>query len=183
MNTVRHFPMLATAGLLVLAAWAPHAVAGHTNPVLEAELDGREEVAAQGDKKPGDRDARGRAYVFGIDNDPNRATLCYVLTDFRNLAELEQAPGGGRAAHIHKGKRGENGPVVVNLAWPQDGQAGDCFATSVAGKFTDPSITPAVILANPQDYYVNVHNSEFPGGAVRGQLQESGKHTHDQGKK
>jgi hypothetical protein len=30
----------------------------------------------------------------------------------------------------------------------------------------------AAILANPADYYVNVHNAEFPGGAVRGQLSK-----------
>ena len=27
------------------------------------------------------------------------------------------------------------------------------------------------IIATPGDYYVNVHNNEFKGGAIRGQLQ------------
>ena len=27
------------------------------------------------------------------------------------------------------------------------------------------------IAANPQNYYVNLHNARFPGGAVRGQLE------------
>jgi hypothetical protein len=26
------------------------------------------------------------------------------------------------------------------------------------------------IIANPAGYYVNIHNADFPGGAVRGQL-------------
>jgi hypothetical protein len=28
------------------------------------------------------------------------------------------------------------------------------------------------ILKNPADYYVNVHNAEFPLGALRGQLSK-----------
>jgi hypothetical protein len=26
------------------------------------------------------------------------------------------------------------------------------------------------LLANPQNYYVNIHTTDFPGGAIRGQL-------------
>jgi hypothetical protein len=28
------------------------------------------------------------------------------------------------------------------------------------------------IIQNPENYYVNVHNAPFPGGAVRGQLSK-----------
>jgi len=28
------------------------------------------------------------------------------------------------------------------------------------------------IIQHPQDYYVNVHTADFPGGAIRGQLHK-----------
>ncbi len=157
--------MAGVAGLGVLLA-AP-AFAGHTNTLLEANLTGRAQVASDGTKGlVGDPNGRGSAYVFGIDGDPT--TLCYVL-EVDRIAELDQAPGNGRAAHIHAGAKGTNGPVEVNLAWPQDGQAADCLTEGEAGKGLDPGEVQR-ILANPSEYYVNVHNTEFPGGAVRGQL-------------
>jgi len=57
----------------------------------------------------------------------------------------------------------------VNLAAPGDGDAADCLTEGETGKFVDGQ-TVAEILANPEDYYVNVHNAEYPGGAIRGQL-------------
>jgi hypothetical protein len=164
---------LAAASLAAGLAWA-----GHTNPVLEATLDGREEVAAGATNQgiAGDPDGRGEIYVFGIDGDPT--TLCYVLI-VKKIGELSMPPGGGRAAHIHVGARGVNGPVVANLAWPQDGQAGDCLtegegAGTAGVKFpTAPNAGSGIvaqILANPTAFYVNVHNAEYPSGAIRGQL-------------
>ncbi|HET6966774.1 MAG TPA: CHRD domain-containing protein [Ornithinibacter sp.] len=157
--------MAGVAGLGVVLA-AP-AFAGHTNALLEADLTGRAQVASDGTKgNVGDPNGRGSAYVFGIDGDPT--TLCYVL-EVEKVAELGQAPGNGRAAHIHAGAKGTNGPVEVNLAWPQDGQAADCLTEGEAGKGLDPGEVQR-ILADPSAYYVNVHNTAFPNGAVRGQL-------------
>ena len=84
------------------------------------------------------------------------------MLEVDRIAELDQAPGNGRAAHIHAGAKGTNGPVEVNLAWPQDGQAADCLTEGEAGKGLDPGEVQR-ILANPSAYYVNVHNTEFPG--------------------
>ena len=141
------------------------ASAGHTNDVLEATLDGRSEVAtgAENNRIVGDPNGKGEAYVFGIDGDAT--TLCYVLT-VDKIAPAE-------AAHIHEGAKGENGPVVVNLAAPADGNAADCLTEGEAGKGLTPGKV-LEILENPEDYYVNVHNPEFPGGALRGQLAEQG---------
>jgi hypothetical protein len=144
--------------------------AGHSNTLLEASLDGRSEVAsgATDSRIVGDPNGRGEAYVFGIDGDPT--TLCYVLT----VKGIDTAA----AAHIHKGAAGTNGPVVANLAAPADGNAADCLTEGEVGPGTTPKFptgeTVAAILASPADYYVNVHNAEYPGGAIRGQLEAQG---------
>ena len=179
MTFKKHLLAIAGSGLLSLAVWAPVAHAGHLNPVLEANLVGVEEVSADASKKgmmAGDANARGHATVFGIDGSTN--TLCYALVIDSPLAELNQAPGNGRAAHIHEGARGTNGPVVAAFAWPQNGQAGDCISEATEGKFpTKEAGIVQRILKNPQNFYINVHNSVFPAGAIRGQLAET-THVH-----
>jgi hypothetical protein len=177
------------ASALVVAAGlvAQPALAGHLNIVLETHLDGREEVAsgATDNRIVGDPRGRGEAYVFGIDGDSS--TLCYVIL-VDGIGELEQAPGNGRQAHIHRGDRGENGPVVVNLAWPQDGRAADCisedrilpngapaFARNADGELLNSAVD---ILTDPEGFYINVHNQAYPAGAVRGQLRDTLDHDH-----
>jgi hypothetical protein len=163
--------------LLAVAALMPcTALAGHLNPVLATDLSGRDEVASDATDRRivGDPNGRGEAYVFGIDGDAE--TLCYVLL-VDQIGELDQAPGGGRAAHIHEGERGANGPVVAVLAWPQDGQASDCLSEGEGAgtpgvKFPTGEVGIVQrILGDPEGFYVNVHNAEYPAGAIRGQLE------------
>jgi hypothetical protein len=67
------------------------------------------------------------------------------------------------AAHIHHGDAGAAGPVVIPLKTPDaSGAASGCATTTRALVRT--------ILGDPGSYYVNVHTSEFPAGAIRGQL-------------
>jgi hypothetical protein len=162
--------VVALAGVTaVVLAGAFGALAGHTNTVLEASLDGRSEVVtgATDMRIVGDPNGRGEVYVFGIDGDPT--TLCYVL--------LVDKIAPATAAHIHEAAAGTNGPVVVNLAAPGDGNAADCLTEGEAGKFVGGQ-TVADVLSNPSGYYVNVHTSDFPDGAVRGQLSGQGGHGH-----
>jgi len=101
-----------------------------------------------------DTDGAGHA-TFKIDTAKNE--VCYDL-----MVEKIQA---ATMAHIHKGAAGASGPVAVPLTKPDaNGKSSGC-ATVGADVVKD-------ILANPGGYYVNVHNAEFPGGAIRGQLSK-----------
>lgn len=67
-------------------------------------------------------------------------------------------------AHIHRGGTGEAGPIVVQLRAPNaSGSASGCANASRA--------VVAQLLGSPATHYVNVHTTDFPGGAVRGQLR------------
>ena len=100
---------------------------------------------------PGDSDGSG---TVTLTVNPDKGEVCYDLT----VANMQEAT----AAHIHEGAVGQEGPVKVGLEAPKTGTAKGC-------KSADAALIKA-IMENPANYYVNVHNAEFPKGAVRGQL-------------
>ena len=178
----RPFALVAASGLVAgVAAVASFSIAqaGHENAVLEAELTGAAEVGEDGSTGVGDPDGAGHAFVFGIDNDPT--TLCYIITATGIDPTFEAGSVG--MAHIHRAAAGENGPVVAALAFPLEGDAADCLTEGEEDKFPligqdgEPESIVADILANPANYYVNVHTGEYPDGAIRGQLVNV--HDHD----
>jgi CHRD domain len=119
---------------------------------LFAVLTGRNEIGTDGRRGAGDPDAHG-SFTAIIDGDQ----LCFGIT----VTNLDQP----MAAHIHSGRRNQNGQIVVPLTQPS---AGDPGASS--GCVTiDPTLGQA-ILKNPHKYYANVHTAAFPSGAIRGQL-------------
>ena len=111
----------------------------------------------KGTNEVGDGDRNGRGSFTGI-LDGNR--LCYGVT-VTNIADPI-------AAHIHRGSRNENGGVVVTLKHPRNGDPGArSGCTNVSSSLADE------LRSNPNRFYVNVHNSPFPDGAVRGQIFNS----------
>jgi hypothetical protein len=75
------------------------------------------------------------------------------------------------AAHIHPGASGQTGSPVVDLALT----AGEVAYATGSGSFTKNNITvsatqAAAILANPGNFYFNIHTAANPGGVARGQL-------------
>jgi len=102
---------------------------------------------------PGDADAYGLATVVFL---PGNA-LCYSLILVNTV--------GATAAHIHFGVAGVAGAPIVALP------VSPLVPTRFANCLAVAAATKAAIRANPQNFYVNVHNAAFPGGAARGQLQ------------
>lgn len=100
---------------------------------------------------PGDPDGSGIA-VLQVRPDAER--ICYTL----NVKRVAPAT----AAHVHIGEAGTAGPVVIGLVPPTDGSTRACTTA-------DSSLLVAIV-ENPELYYINVHNGEYPAGAVRGQL-------------
>ncbi|MCA1581513.1 MAG: CHRD domain-containing protein [Acidobacteria bacterium] len=68
------------------------------------------------------------------------------------------------AAHIHRGPSGVNGQIVVPFNFPFN----NGFASGTVTNVDDSLIRE--IVANPSNFYANIHNAPFPGGAIRGQL-------------
>jgi len=85
---------------------------------------------------------------------PERSEVCYEVA----VEGLDDVTG----AHIHRGRAGESGPVVLDLA-PSDG-------TTWEGCAAANRVTVEEIAADPGGFYVSVHTKAFPNGAVRGQI-------------
>jgi len=119
-----------------------------SNVNLSTALIGANEVP------PADPDGTGTAAVTV---DMTNSQVCYTLA-------VQNIVLPATAAHIHRGAVGVSGPPVVtfDLLPGTDGNATSCVKADAA--------LLNEIATNPAGFYVNVHNSEFPNGAVRGQL-------------
>ena len=83
------------------------------------------------------------------------------------------------AAYIHKGKKGENGPPVVNLF--TEPQKEDVTGTLLAEGKVEPylltgplkrkSINALIQLMEAGEAYVNIQTKRHPEGEIRGQIR------------
>jgi hypothetical protein len=101
----------------------------------------------------------GGVAVVQINADTNQIT--YRVVAF-NLPAPISGPTTG--AHIHVQNLGSaTGGIVVDFE-----RTGLNTGLVAAGTTTAPDAD--AILANPQNYYVNLHTTECPSGTIRGQL-------------
>jgi CHRD domain len=131
---------VAAAALLAPAALA---LPRAMHPTLSASLLGKNEVPK------GSPTAHG---IVNLDLKSGAGKVCWTF----QLAGVSKP----LAAHIHKGRAGVSGPVFIPLG--KSFKAKGC--TAAAKKLIE------AVEANPNGFYVNVHNAKFPGGIVRGTL-------------
>jgi hypothetical protein len=114
---------------------------------------------------PSDPDGTGTgSFTFHI-NTPASTTLgsadvCWDLS-YSNI------DGTPVAAHIHAGAAGVNGPIVVPAPGVSFTNLGP---NSSSGCMDTNAAAVEAIIANPANFYVNVHTAAFPNGAIRSQL-------------
>jgi hypothetical protein len=131
--------------LAVMLALAAAVVAG--GRPFTTSLTGAAEVPG-----PGDPDGSGTAELT---LNQGQREVCFQIS--------VQDIGAPIAAHIHEAPTGVAGPIVVDFFQGNPRPSG-CVTVDRA-LIKD-------IRQNPDEYYVNVHNEEFPDGAVRGQLSK-----------
>ncbi len=133
------------ACLATAALFAPVALAlpSAMHPELGAKLLGKNEVP------------KGSPTAHGIVNLNLRSGAGQVCWTFE-LAGVAKP----LYAHIHKGGSGVSGPVYIPLG--KNYKAKGCVAA--------PKKSIDAVESNPNGFYVNVHNSKYPNGVVRGQL-------------
>jgi hypothetical protein len=118
--------------------------------VHKATLSARAEVP----KPTGVKIGAGGAFTLSVAKTNGKFVATFKLS-FRNLT------GKALAAHIHKGKPGTSGAVLVPLCGP--------CKNGATGKRTLSVATHTAIGAGQA--YINVHTAKNPAGEIRGQVK------------
>src|SRR5947208_3331525 len=94
--------------------------------------------------------------------------LAFLVVGGGRLGGYSTAAQGATTAATAAGTGGAIPPcpevAMATQAATASGNAQGCVPVADNALFMD-------ILTNPSNYYVNVHNADFPGGVVRGQIE------------
>jgi CHRD domain-containing protein len=148
----------AMAGALALALAI--ALVGEAPSAQETTKVVKERAVLKGENEmpPGDPDGSGTARV-GLRQ--QKGAVCFTI----RFQGIEKPIMG----HIHRGRAGVVGPIVVEFFETDAGRRSPIQDCVKASKRLIKSIA-----GHPQRFYVNIHTPSFPGGAIRGQLKRSG---------
>jgi len=88
-----------------------------------------------------------------------------TVKDDRTVSGSVKTEGvAGMMAHIHLGKAGANGPVIITLTKSSDGNT---WSVPAGAKLTDAQYD----AYKSGGLYVNVHSAAHKGGEIRGQVK------------
>ncbi len=123
-----------------------------------ANLIGQQEVP------PADLDGTGTAdFTLTRKKGKPQGKVCFDVS-FQNI-------GAPFVAHIHPGAAGVNGPPLITLF---ESTTGGTFTSPQSGCVKAPKGQVKQVSKNPGGFYINIHNEEFPAGAIRAQLKKKG---------
>jgi hypothetical protein len=134
-----------------------------TTMTFNINANGQKEVTAGGVPNQGDLDGS-ISGTLTLDNGTGAGTTgsaTFSLT----LSNIDTTTLTGH--HIHMAPATTTGNIVIDFGDPDAIRTGNFISGIVTG-LPAPTITSA--FANPSNFYYNIHNGAFPGGAVRDQL-------------
>jgi len=140
-TTLLHF------GMILLTVLVLTSIAAASGRRFTTTLSGAAEVPL------GDPDGTGTATITLM---PGAGQVCWEI-------QVSGITLPATASHIHEAPAGVAGPVVIPLSAPDaTGFSSGCTSVDRAEILE--------IMQDPEEYYVNVHNTDYPAGALRGQL-------------
>lgn len=146
-------------GFAALTATSPFAFAQKQGQFFDAKLTGKNEVPA--------KDTKATGIVEFTVTGPNSMSYKVSVTNMQKVT----------AAHIHLGKVGENGPIIVTLFKTGSPSAttngtvsqGNITSIKLEGPLAGKQLSDLISLMNKAGAYVNVHTEANPNGEIRGQ--------------
>jgi hypothetical protein len=148
--------LAALSSLLVVAA-LPSTASAKDNP--QPQGPGHYSISLTPEEVTGGGD-RGGSGSARVDFDVAHKTVCYDLS-------WKDLHGDVTMAHIHAAPRGQDGPHPIDFF--NDQHFSGAGSTAKGCLPTTPDKIKAV-MDHPAGYYVIIHTTAFPDGAIRGQL-------------
>jgi hypothetical protein len=148
---------LATTGIITIGL--PNLVFAQGEQKFAATLSAQEEVP------PTNSQATGMA-EFTVMGDNVQYSV--------NASNIQSVTAG----HVHSGKQGENGPIVVTLfkydsPMNQVAEKGSITADKLEGPMAGKQLSDLATAMSNGETYVNIHTEQNPNGEIRGQIMSS----------
>jgi hypothetical protein len=115
---------------------------------------------------PGGGDSHGQGHAR-LELDPEHETACFVVT-------WNKLDGAVTAFHLHAAPAGQEGPHWIDFfndkrfAGARNTVSGCVHVDGSHGM--SPRDKIQAVIHDPSNFYLNVHSTAFPDGAIRGQL-------------